>query len=256
MAFGALAWLTLLVLDGDRSGWEGDLLRTAVGAEHPLLEGLVVLLAFLGAGAGLMLLLAATLWHLWTAGRGRDALFVGGALLVCQMLGRVIKNLVQAPRPVLRDQELLSLQADLRSVVLVGVLVVVLAALFTPQRRVAVALAGTFAGCMVLYEFLAPSVLGPDDRAFPSGHATSSMAFAAALVLIARTAAGRRRALIAGAIFVAGVGASRIAMGVHHPSDVLAGWALSLGMTGGVWIAVRAMDLRWRHDDRHAGNCL
>jgi membrane-associated phospholipid phosphatase len=119
-------------------------------------------------------------------------------------------------------------------------------ALATRHRRSAIGLVGIFAACMLVFEFAAPAVLGPDNRAFPSGHATSSMAFVAALFLVTRESAARRRVLLGGVVFVAAVGMSRVAMGVHHPTDVLAGWALSLGLTTALWLTVRAVSER-RH---------
>src|SRR5262249_27252759 len=62
-------------------------------------------------------------------------------------------------------------------------------------------------------------------QSFPSGHATTAFAVAAALV---RAAPGRRRLWLAVA---AGVGASRVALNAHFVADVVAG-AL-LGWWGG-----------------------
>lgn len=74
----------------------------------------------------------------------------------------------------------------------------------------------------------------PTDFSFPSGHAAGSFAFAVfiAVVLVDatsnRTTAARERWLrrAAAALLVllaAGVGLSRVALGVHFPGDVLAG---------------------------------
>jgi undecaprenyl-diphosphatase len=54
----------------------------------------------------------------------------------------------------------------------------------------------------------------------------------------------RAAAVCAGVLVVAAVGVARVALGVHHPSDVLAGWAL-----GWAYLALWAMLLRpWRVD--------
>jgi undecaprenyl-diphosphatase len=63
---------------------------------------------------------------------------------------------------------------------------------------------------------------------FPSGHATLSMvAYGVLAVLISRSRLPRgvRTAAIVGlALLVVAIGVSRIWLGVHYPTDVLAGW--------------------------------
>ena len=65
---------------------------------------------------------------------------------------------------------------------------------------------------------------------FPSGHATLSMvAYGVLAVLVGRTRLPRwlRSVVIFGlGILVGLIGISRVWLGVHYPSDVLAGWAL------------------------------
>ncbi|MDW4905761.1 phosphatase PAP2 family protein [Streptomyces sp. ADMS] len=66
--------------------------------------------------------------------------------------------------------------------------------------------------------------------AFPSGHAmTATVVCGLLLWLLRRYGAGRvvwRTAVTVAAISVVGVGLTRIWLGVHWPSDVLAGWLL------------------------------
>jgi undecaprenyl-diphosphatase len=72
--------------------------------------------------------------------------------------------------------------------------------------------------------------------AFPSGHALGVMVGVLALLTLCLpiTRAQSRIWLIAlGAIIVLAIGAGRVVLNVHHPSDVLAGWAL-----GYVWFVV------------------
>jgi len=62
---------------------------------------------------------------------------------------------------------------------------------------------------------------------FPSGHAMGSMALVLALWVLLRPTRWWRLALALGAAFVLLVGVSRVYLGVHFPSDILAGWAAS-----------------------------
>ena len=77
---------------------------------------------------------------------------------------------------------------------------------------------------------------------FPSGHALLSFCLYGVLaaVLAARLKGRRARALVwaAAALLVLLVGLSRLYLGVHYPSDVLAGYAAAF-----VWVvAVAAAD--------------
>ncbi|MFO0569534.1 MAG: phosphatase PAP2 family protein [Polyangiaceae bacterium] len=72
---------------------------------------------------------------------------------------------------------------------------------------------------------------------FPSGHAMASAAIyaAVALVIIRRFPRARWPVTLAFGAFVFGIGASRVYLGVHYPSDVLAGFAL--GLSWPLWLA-------------------
>ena len=71
---------------------------------------------------------------------------------------------------------------------------------------------------------------------FPSGHTMESTIVLGLGILMvtggmaSRTAARRIRLL--GAVVLAAIGFSRVYLGVHYPSDVLAGW-----LAGGAWVA-------------------
>ena len=84
----------------------------------------------------------------------------------------------------------------------------------------------------------------PTDCSFPSGHAAGSFAFAAFVLTL-----NRRAGAIALLIAVL-IGLSRIALGVHYPSDVLAGAVLGsvAGWASARWYALR----RDRYDARVA----
>jgi undecaprenyl-diphosphatase len=67
------------------------------------------------------------------------------------------------------------------------------------------------------------------STAFPSGHALGVMVCVAALLAVALPVVqpAKRGWLIAlGAVIVVTIGIGRVVLNVHHPSDVVAGWAL------------------------------
>ncbi|MFC5577635.1 phosphatase PAP2 family protein [Lysobacter niabensis] len=91
-----------------------------------------------------------------------------------------------------------------------------------------------------LWESIAPET----SFSFPSGHAMGSMTLAWVWVLLAWRTPWRWPVVIAMLLFTVIVGLSRVYLGVHYPSDILAGWTAA-----SVW-AVGCFFLVFRHD-RH-----
>ena len=69
---------------------------------------------------------------------------------------------------------------------------------------------------------------------FPSGHAMASMALGTVLTVLAWRTRARSAVLSISALFVVAVSASRLYLGVHYPSDVLAAWLASLAWVLGL----------------------
>jgi membrane-associated phospholipid phosphatase len=134
-------------------------------------------------------------------------------------------------------------------IVLVAIAVVVLLVLRQVADAVGVALSA--AGMLTMYEIVVrwigrhrPPVVRIDDpggSSFPSGHVANSTALYVAL-LIALYLVTRRRGLLSAlsgvaAVLLTGIAVSRVYLGLHYPSDVVAGfllglgWALSVGRT-------------------------
>ncbi len=84
---------------------------------------------------------------------------------------------------------------------------------------------------------------------FPSGHTLNATCFALALGFILWRLPWRRAAKVAGslglAVYVACVGASRLVLGVHYPTDVLGGLLLGLAWVTLLAALFRVAERRW-----------
>ncbi|HVL84808.1 MAG TPA: phosphatase PAP2 family protein [Pseudonocardia sp.] len=132
------------------------------------------------------------------------------------------------------------------------------------RRADAVFVVATMAGASVLFSGLKNVLdrLRPPElirlveetsESLPSGHATMSMTVIGSLVVLAWAGlgvAGRVAAVLAAGSWVGAVGATRIYLGVHWFSDVVAGW-----LVGAAWLAACAAVWTWwrRHRSREPG---
>jgi hypothetical protein len=93
-------------------------------------------------------------------------------------------------------------------------------------------------------------------NAFPSGHATASMALALCALLVSPP---RFRPYVAalGALFAVAVSYSFLSLGWHYPSDVLGGYLVAGTWTALAVAALSAADARWpAHAGREAAGRL
>jgi membrane-associated phospholipid phosphatase len=92
------------------------------------------------------------------------------------------------------------------------------------------------------HAFLGHAQLG--DQAFPSGHATASMALAFAAVLVAPQV-WRPLVAVGGALFALGVSESVMLLAWHFPSDVAGGFLVATSCALVTLAALRAAENRW-----------
>ena len=127
--------------------------------------------------------------------------------------------------------------------------VVLIAALVVAHRnRSALQLAALMIGALLLNTGLKrllgrerPPELYPDTMpasfSFPSGHALMSLVFYFTISFVASRMVAQRGLKIAiwtvGSVTVGAIGLSRVYLGVHYPSDVVAGY-----LVGALWLAI------------------
>jgi len=73
---------------------------------------------------------------------------------------------------------------------------------------------------------------------FPSGHAMGSATLALALLILCWPTRWRWPMAVASCVFVLLVGLSRVYLGVHYPSDILAGWCAAIAWVFGIYVLV------------------
>jgi membrane-associated phospholipid phosphatase len=90
------------------------------------------------------------------------------------------------------------------------------------------------------------AVLPHSSFGFPSGHAMQSMAIAVALMVLFRHSKSLRAIAVAALTCVLIVAACRMYLGLHYPTDVLAGWMLSIA-----WVTALALLFDGRYLPAH-----
>ena len=75
------------------------------------------------------------------------------------------------------------------------------------------------------------SAITETGYSFPSGHAMISSALILCLIVMTWNTKWRLLSIIVGGVVVVMIGLSRLYMGVHYPTDVVAGWSVSI-----IWV--------------------
>ena len=92
---------------------------------------------------------------------------------------------------------------------------------------------------------LVPHLMTAYFSSFPSGHSMMSAVVYGTLGSVLSTLVTRRRLkfyFLALAAIIAGmVGVSRVYLGVHYPTDVLAGWSAGLAWSTTCWLLGRSL---------------
>lgn len=81
------------------------------------------------------------------------------------------------------------------------------------------------------------------DFAFPSGHAMASMTLIAVLIVLTWGSRWCWLVLSVGSVYVVAIAWTRLYLGVHFPSDILAGWLVAIAWSIGVSLLIRPHSL-------------
>ena len=163
---------------------------------------------------------------------------------------RVLALVHQQARPALTSAMMLASDAGAARSLALQDLIAIALFWFRHRRREAAMAALSLSGAIVLTSLLkiafprtrpAPffHLAVPHSSSFPSGHALESFCFYATLAGLFATVSGALAARLAAwiaALAILLIGFSRLYLGLHYPTDVLAGYA-----AGAVWTALLAI---------------
>ncbi len=85
---------------------------------------------------------------------------------------------------------------------------------------------------------------------FPSGHAIASTALAASIVAALWFTRWRVQAVWLGVLYVLVIGFTRLYLGVHYPSDIIAGWLVGIGWVAAVSLIFLSSPLSLRRENK------
>ena len=226
------------ILIGVRAGLTASFdhvwLTTLTAWHESPLDAAMRLASELGGALGLSFFTVVALGVLIARGRLRAAGFVGVAFVAADVGAVVLKGAMARPRPSLEFRSALELSGwmDVVWVALLGVIVVALWR--TKWHRVGLLTATLFAIAVLVDRGFDRGLFTAEFDSFPSGHAMRSMGLAASLVLVTWADRRHRLFLLIAAVAVLVIGVSRVYLGVHYPTDVLAGWLAALAVVLGL----------------------
>jgi undecaprenyl-diphosphatase len=153
-----------------------------------------------------------------------------------------------------RDVTALGSPGVLALLVLVTIVFLLLAGRYrTSLFLLAATTSGAIASALLKQSFarprpdLVPHEVYVSTASFPSGHAMiSAVVYLTLGALVARLVPRRRLKLYVlsvAALLTGLIGMSRVYLGVHWPSDVLAGWAAGAAWALGCWVAAQTVHL-------------
>ena len=156
----------------------------------------------------------------WTLASGRAALFLAVGYVLSGVVSDALKAAIARPRPAATFQ-IPELPNEADRAIWAATAVILAVLLWRSRWRWPAAGGAAFLVFAIWFD--AASISTPGLDSLPSGHALRSMALALGVVYVSPPRLPRP-ALIAAATAVVAIGISRVYLGHHHPSDVVAGW--------------------------------
>jgi len=90
-----------------------------------------------------------------------------------------------------------------------------------------------------------PPLVHESTNSFPSGHAITSSTIVLCVIIFCWHTKFRILAICLGILYVLAVALSRLYLGVHYPSDIVAGWCVSIVLVAAVYYVFRYLKSRF-----------
>jgi membrane-associated phospholipid phosphatase len=162
---------------------------------------------------------------LWSLGARLAAVFVGSAYYLGALLTDLVKSAFARPRPAASFQIPLKMPES-EDLIWAALAVLIVIALWRTRYRAGALLGAGLFAATILIDPPRIAIAGVD--AFPSGHALRSTVLVASLLIALPWWPPSRRVMVGFVAMLLAIGISRVYLGEHHPSDVVAGWLLGV----------------------------
>ena len=212
--------VALLVQAGVTESIDTAALQTLATLHGSVLDPIMVGISELGVADILGFFSMFPAGFLWATGYRRAAVFVGAGYLAAAIASDAVKAAVVRPRPPALYQIPLKMPES-EDLIWAGLAVVLIIALWRTRWRWGAVLGAVLFAITIWYDPTPLSTAGLDS--FPSGHAFRSIVLVGSLLIAVPWRPSRRVVTVLGLIVLA-IGVSRVYLGEHHPSDVIAGW--------------------------------
>jgi membrane-associated phospholipid phosphatase len=163
---------------------------------------------------------------LWSIGLRRAAVFVVAGYYVAAVATDVVKAAIARPRPPVTYQIPLRM-SETEDLIWAALAILLVVALWRTRLRWGAVIGAVLFALTVFIDPATVAVPGMDS--LPSGHALRSMTLVLTLLIAAPWRPSRRVVVLLATVILA-IGLSRVYLGEHHPSDVIAGWLAGIAI--------------------------
>ena len=224
-SFVGFVVVALLVCAGVTEAFDLAALEAMATLHGGFLDPVMVGISELGVADILGFFTMIPVGFLWSLGARRAAVYVGSAYYLGALVTDLVKSAFARPRPATSFQIPLKMPES-EDLIWAALAVLIVIALWRTRYRTGALLgAGLFAATILIDP---PRIATAGIDSFPSGHALRSTVLVASLLIALPWWPPSRRVVVAFAAILLAIGVSRVYLGEHHPSDVVAGWLLGV----------------------------